>query len=94
MNTNNNKSVRRMIEAGMALVMIGVGLNAFVTWTLGAYDAGSVLLALYVGFWAYALGTTALIVLSIWLVLMKKQTLAHASNSPASPLMRPCIPLP
>lgn len=94
MNTNNNKSVRRMIEAGMVLVMIGVGLNAFVTWTLGAYDAGSVLLALYVGFWAYALGTTALIVLSIWLVLMKKQTLAHASNSPASPLMRPCIPLP
>ena len=94
MNTNNNKSVRRMIEAGMALVMIGVGLNAFVTWTLGAYDAGSVLLALYVGFWAYALGTTALIVLSIWLLLMKKQTLAHASNSPASPLIRPCIPLP
>jgi len=94
MNTNNNKSVRRMIEAGMALVMIGVGLNAFVTWTLGAYDAGSVLLALYVGFWAYALGTTALIVLSIWLVSMKKQTLAPASNSPASPLMRPCIPLP
>ena len=94
MSTNNHKNVRRIIKAGMALVMIGVGLNAFVKWTLGAFDAGSVLLALYVGFWAYALGTMALIVLSIWLVLMKKETLAHASNSPASPLMRPCIPLP
>jgi hypothetical protein len=94
MSTNNDKNVKRVIEAGMALVMIGVGLNALVMWTLGAFDAASVLLALYVGFWAYVLGTMALIVLSIWLVFMRKQPFLHAAHSPAYPLVRPCLPLP
>lgn len=94
MSTNNNKNVQRVIETGMALVIIGVGLNALVTWTLGAFDAASVLLALYVGFWAYVLGTMALIVLSIWLVFRRKQPVPHAAHAPAFPLVRPCIPLP
>jgi ABC-type proline/glycine betaine transport system permease subunit len=90
MSTNNNKNVHLVIETGMALVIIGVGLNALVTWTLGSFDAASVLLALYVGFWAYVLGTMALIILSIWLVLMRKQPVPR-SPVPAYPLVRPCI---
>ena len=67
MNTHTEKSVQRIIEVGTILVIIGVGLNAIVGHTLGAFDAASVVLALYFAFWAYVLGATLLVVLSIWL---------------------------
>src|SRR5262245_66654211 len=61
------KIVQRIIAGATALVIIGVGLNFVVMQTLGSFSAASVLLALYLGFLAYALGSVVLIVLSIWL---------------------------
>lgn len=60
-----------MIEAGAALVLIGIGLNALVTQTLGTFDAASVLLLLYLALWAYGLGSIVLLALSIWVFLTR-----------------------
>jgi hypothetical protein len=58
-----------MLEVAAALVLISVGLNAFVMQTLGSFDAAAVILALFVGFWAFVLGTVLLVVSSSWLAL-------------------------
>ena len=60
-----------MIEAGAALVLIGIGLNALVTQTLGTFDAASVILILYLALWAYGLGSIVLLALSIWVFLTR-----------------------
>jgi len=67
-----DKTVQRIIAGATALVIVGVGLNIVVMQTLGSFSAASVLLALYLGFLAYALGSVVLIVLSIWLFFKRK----------------------
>jgi O-antigen/teichoic acid export membrane protein len=66
-----------------AVVFFGVGLNIFVTETLGAFGAASVLLALYLAFWSYVLGSVVLVALLLWLLMRKKLTF------PKSPRSRP-----
>ena len=61
MDTNTNKTIVRMLEVAAALVMISAGLNLFVMQTLGSFDAAAVILALFVGFWAFVLGTVRLV---------------------------------
>jgi hypothetical protein len=85
MSTTSSKKVQRLIETGAGLVILGIALNVIVTWTLGSFDAASVLLALYVGLWAYALGSFMLIVLSVWLFLTRKSSgPEHRSGNPQS----------
>ncbi|HKC96024.1 MAG TPA: hypothetical protein VKB81_18560 [Nitrospira sp.] len=55
-----------------ALIIIGVGMNIVVTQTLGSFSAASVLLALYLAFWAFVLGSIALIGVSIRLFIKRK----------------------
>jgi hypothetical protein len=74
MSITANKKVQRLIETGAGLVILGIALNVIVTWTLGSFDAASVLLALYVGLWAYALGSFMLIALSVKLFLTRKSS--------------------
>lgn len=74
MSITANRKVQRLIETGAGLVILGIALNVVVTRTLGSFDAASVLLALYVGLWAYALGSLMLIVLSVWLFLTRKSS--------------------
>jgi hypothetical protein len=69
-----NSKIQRLIETGAGLVILGIALNVVVTRTLGSFDAASVLLALYVGLWAYALGSLLLIILSVWLFLKRKSS--------------------
>jgi hypothetical protein len=71
MSTTTHRKVQWMIEAGAALVIIGIGLNVLVTQTLGTFEAASVLLTLYLALWAYVLGSIILVVLSIWLFLTR-----------------------
>ena len=71
MRTSTHRKVHGMIEAGAALVLIGIGLNALVTQTLGTFDAASVILILYLALWAYGLGSIVLLALSIWVFLTR-----------------------
>ena len=91
MNTNTNKTILRMLEIAAALVMIAAGLNVFVMQTLGSFDAAAVILALLVGFWAFALGTVLLVVSSNWLLFRRKFMLAGSLRGLAVPrLIQPC----
>jgi hypothetical protein len=75
MSTPTDKHIRRIVEIGAVLVIIAIGLNFLVTVTLGSLEVSSVLLTLYVSFWAYVLGNVMLIVLSIWLFVRRKFSL-------------------
>jgi hypothetical protein len=55
------KNVHRVVASAVTLGAIGVGLNILVMQTLGSFDAGSVILALYLGFWAFVLGSGVLL---------------------------------
>ncbi|HET9313505.1 MAG TPA: hypothetical protein VFO04_05840 [Nitrospira sp.] len=85
MDTNTNKTILRMLEVAAALVMISAGLNLFVMQTLGSFDAAAVILALFVGFWAFVLGTVLLVVSSSWLFLRRKFVFAVSSRALAVP---------
>jgi energy-converting hydrogenase Eha subunit A len=65
MHTNTDKPILRMLEVAAALVMIAAGLNLLVMQTLGSFDAAAVILALFVGFWAFVLGTVLLLVFKL-----------------------------
>lgn len=69
MNSTTNKHIQWALEFGGALVVIGVGLNVLVTQTLGSFDAALVILALFLGFWAFVLGNVTLVLSSIWLLI-------------------------
>jgi hypothetical protein len=69
MDTKTYKNVQRIIASATALVITSVGLNIVVTQTLGSFSAASVLLALYLAFWTFVLGSAVLIALSIWLIM-------------------------
>lgn len=85
MDTNTNKTILRMLEVAAALVMIGAGLNLFVMQTLGSFDAAAVILALFVGFWAFVLGTVLLVVSSSWLLFRRKFVFAGSLRGLAAP---------
>ena len=74
-----------MLEVAAALVMIGAGLNLFVMQTLGSFDAAAVILALFVGFWAFVLGTVLLVVSSSWLLFRRKIVFAGSLRGLAAP---------
>ena len=72
--TKTQKNIHRIVASAIALGTIGVGLNILVMQTLGSFDAGSVILALYLGFWAFVLGSTVLLFSSIWLFMRGRVT--------------------
>src|SRR5215467_8019172 len=78
--TKTQKNIHRVVASAIALGIFGVGLNILVMQTLGSFDAGSVILALYLGFWAFVLGGTVLLFSSIWLFVKDRVT----SPDPAS----------
>jgi hypothetical protein len=81
MNTNRNKNVHRVVESATALVVIGVAMNIVVMQTLGSFDAASVILALYLGFWVFVLGSTVLILSSIWLFMRRRVVLSQPMSA-------------
>ena len=78
--TKIQKNIHRVLASAITLGTIGVGLNILVMQTLGSFDAGSVILALYLGFWAFVLGSAVLLFSSMWLFMRGKVT----SPEPAS----------
>ena len=80
-----------MLEVAAASVMISAGLNLFVMQTLGSFDAAAVILALFVGFWAFVLGTVLLVVSSSWLLFRRKFVFAGSLRGLAAPrVIQPC----
>jgi hypothetical protein len=91
MDTNTNKTILRMLEVAAALVLIGAGMNLLVMQTLGSFDAAAVILALFVGFWAFVLGTVLLVVSSSWLLFRSKFVFTGSLRGLAAPrLIQPC----
>jgi hypothetical protein len=94
MHTNTDKPILRMLEVAAALVMIAAGLNLLVMQTLGSFDAAAVILALFVGFWAFVLGTVLLLVSSSWLLFRRKIRIcgitSWSGGAPAHPTL-PCM---
>lgn len=66
---NAKRHFQWTIESGAALIIVGAALNVLVMQTLGSFDAASVILALFLGFWAFVLGNTVVFFSSIWLFL-------------------------
>ena len=81
-----------MLEVAAALVMISAGLNVLVMQTLGSFDAAAVILALFVGFWAFALGTLLLVVSSSWLIFRRKFVFPGSLRGLAAPRIHPALP--
>jgi hypothetical protein len=48
--------------------------------TLGSFDAASVILALFLGFWAFVLGNSVLFFSSIWLFMRKREMSAEPAT--------------
>ena len=85
MNTNTQKHFQWAIESGAVLIVIGVALNFLVMHTLGSFDAASVILTLFLGFWAFVLGNSVLFFSSIWLFMRRRDLQpALASAQPAT----------
>lgn len=77
MSTNTQRNMQWVVASATALAIIGVGLNIAVMQTLGSFDAASVILALFLGFWAFVLGSMGLLVSSIWLFMKRKDLVAE-----------------
>lgn len=71
--SNTQKHFQWALESGAVLIVVGVGLNVLVMQTLGSFDAASVILALFLGFWAFVLGNSVLFFSSIWLFMRKRE---------------------
>lgn len=71
--SNTQKHFQWALESGAVLIVVGVGLNVLVMQTLGSFDAASVILALFLGFWAFVLGNSVLFFSSIWLFMKKRE---------------------
>jgi hypothetical protein len=75
-----------VVESAAALIFVGVGLNFLVMQTLGSFDVASVILALFLGFWALVLGNTVVFFSSIWLFLKRRDLSAKpAGGQPEAP---------
>src|SRR5215831_2785726 len=72
MPTNTQKHFRWVVESAAALIFVGVGLNFLVMQTLGSFDAASVILALFLGFWALVLGNSVVFLSSVWLFMRRR----------------------
>ncbi len=73
MGTNTQKHFQWVVESAAALIIVGVGLNFLVMQTLGSFDAAWVILALFVGFWAFVLGNTVAFLSSVWLFMRRRE---------------------
>lgn len=80
MNTQTQKNTQRIVVTAAALVIVGVGLNILVMQTLGSFDAASVILGLFVAFWAFVLGNAVLILSSVWLFIRRILTKRMSGN--------------
>ena len=87
MSTNTQKHFRWVVESAAALIIVGLGLNFLVMQTLGSFDAASVILALFLGFWAFVLGNTVVFLSSIWL-FMRRRDLSEKRASPEAEVRR------
>ena len=72
-NPHTEKHFRWAVESAAVLILVGVGLNFLVMQTLGSFDAASVILALFLGFWAFVLGNSVLFFSSIWLFMRRRE---------------------
>ena len=81
MGTNTQRNMQWVVASATLLAIIGVGLNIAVMQTLGSFDAASVILALFLGFWAFVLGSMGLLVSSIWLFMKRKDLVAEPTRS-------------
>ena len=70
--TNTQKHLQWAVESGAVLILVGIGLNFLVMQTLGSFDAASVILALFLGFWAFVLGNSVLFLSSIGLFMKRR----------------------
>ena len=61
-----------IVVSATTSLITGVALHVFVVQTLGSFSVASVILALYVAFWSYVLGSITLIFLSIWVFVMRR----------------------
>ena len=80
MNTRTDQNIQRVIELGAILVVIGMGLNILVMQTLGSFDAGAVILGLFLGFWALVLGTGMLLVFLGWFFIRRKHATSESES--------------
>ena len=80
MNTQTQKHIQQTLATATALVVFGGGLNILVMETLGAIDPALVILALYVGSWAFVLGNTGLMVSSIWYFIRRKALWSESTS--------------
>jgi len=80
MHTQTLNNIQRTVAIATALVVIGGGLNILVMETLGSFDPAVVILALYVGSWAFVLGNTGLIVSSIWYFIRRKALWSESTS--------------
>ena len=80
MSTNTQKHFQWVVESATALIIVGVGLNFLVMQTLGSFDAATVILALFLGFWAFVLGNTFVFLSSIWLFMRRRDMSAKSAS--------------
>jgi hypothetical protein len=80
MSTNTQKHFRWVVESAAALIFVGVGLNFLVMQTLGSFDAASVILALFLGFWALVLGNSVVFLSSVWLFMRRRDLTAKPES--------------
>jgi putative solute:sodium symporter small subunit len=83
MSTNTQKHFQWVVESATALIIVGVGLNFLVMQTLGSFDAALVILGLFLGFWAFALGNTVVFLSSIWLFMRRRDMSAKSASEQA-----------
>ena len=79
--TSTRKHFQWAIESAAVLIVVGVGLNFLVMRTLGSFDAASVILALFLGFWAFVLGNSVLFFSSIWLFMRRRDMTAEPATA-------------
>ena len=73
MSINTQKHFQWVVESAIALIIVGAALNVLVMQTLGSFDAASVILALFLAFWAFVLGNTVLFLSSIWVFMRRSE---------------------
>jgi hypothetical protein len=70
MTYKNCQGLQWIIVSGAVFIIIGIALNAIVGQTMGLLSVAFVLLALYVAFWAFAVGSLVLVLVSFRILAM------------------------